>query len=102
MTLITGLRLFPCYNNINGIDSQPQKGESALLLASRGGHETVVRLLIEAHALINLQDDVINGILVSYLTLKRVFNNIEWMLLTLLGFTERSCCNSKTTDREKS
>ena len=64
LTLIAGLRLFPCYNKINAIieiaTSLPQRGESALLLASRGGHETVVRLFIEARALINLQDDVTN------------------------------------------
>ena len=60
LTLIAGLRLFPCYNKINVIIYIPQKGESALLLASRGGHETVVRLFIEAHALINLQDEVMN------------------------------------------
>ena len=35
-----------------------QHGESALLLASWKGHEAVVGLLIEAHALINLKDNV--------------------------------------------
>ena len=69
LTLIAGLRLFPCYNKIIKIAiSLPQKGESALLLASRGGHETVVRFFIEAHALINLQDDVMNN---SYLRFKK-------------------------------
>ena len=71
LTLIAGLRLFPCYNKINAIIeiaiSLPQKRESALLLASRGGHEAVVRLFIGAHALINLQDDVMNN---SYLRFK--------------------------------
>ena len=79
MTLIAGLRLFPCYNKINAIIeiaiSLPQKGESALLLASRGGHETVVHLFIEAQALINLQDDVMNRILASYLRFKMFFIN---------------------------
>ena len=66
LTLIAGLRLFPCYSKINVIIDIPQKGESALLLASRGGHETVVRLFIEAHALINLQDDVMNKIFLTF------------------------------------
>ena len=65
LTLIAGLRLFPYYNKINVIIDIPQKGESALLLASRGGHEAVVRLFIEAHAFVNLQDDVMNKIFVS-------------------------------------
>ena len=76
-----------------------QEGESALFLASRRGHEEVVGLLIEANALINIQDNVR---WTNTLSPKTLFTNAGWTVSSLLGITEGSRCNSKTPYTEES
>ena len=77
------------------INSRTEVSESALFLASRRGHEEVVGLLIEANALINIQDNVR---WTNTLSPKILFTNAGWTVSSLLGITEGSRCNSKTPD----
>ena len=42
------------------IRSSLQSGKTALMMASKNGHDEVVRMLVSAGAQVNLQDKVIN------------------------------------------